>query len=130
MDTYRLQRVICAADGLSPTARHVGMVLALAMDKRTKRMRCTVQTLMERTGYRRRATAYALAELITANIIAGKRTGRATIYTPGEWIECGRVDVHHDAHQTCGTVHIGDRPSEIFGNAEEGDKRWRLDGGG
>lgn len=127
MDTYTLQRAICAADSLSPTARHVGMVLALAMDKRSRRMRCTIPTLMDRTGYKRRAVAYALAELVDAGAIVGKRTGRATIYTPGEWIESGRVDVHQGAHQTCIMVHIGDRPSEIFGNAEEGDKAWRME---
>lgn len=125
VDTYTLQRAICAADNLSPTARHVGMVLALAMDKRTRRMRCIIPTLMERTGYKRRAVAYALAELVDAGAFVGQRTGRATIYTPGEWIESGRVDVHQGAHQKGTGVHIGDKPSEIFGNAEEGDKAWQ-----
>lgn len=127
MDTYTLQRLICETPVLSPTARHVGMVLALAMDATTGRMRVRLDTLADQCGgYSKSTLLRGLNELIGAGLLIRQRTGRSAIYTAAHGIESGRVEVSPAAHQKCHPRHF-DRPSEIFGNAEEGDKRWILD---
>lgn len=90
---YQLASMVQTWGDLGPWETLVGIILALAVDRKTQTVRLQRETIAERSRLSIDQVKRALRGLRDKGVITGKRTGRSTIYRfQMDGYKSGRVD--------------------------------------